>query len=124
MLLYEYKEINHEIQLPYIKDMGDVNNLPTPNNISSLDEYFHYSFTYSPKYEEFRQVRVIEGGRIYNTKIIYFDEMAFAILQVPEKVQVIKIGCTLEWNLLGRDNTRKKYYCQYCNIDKIINSSD
>ena len=125
-MLYELKHSNEKIEFTYLKETGGFNELPTPYRESNLNAYFHEVFTYTPKFEEFRQVRLPDkGNRLFNTRILYFHNRAFALLQVDVKsnVMVLEIGCNHKWELIGRNFTLKQFKCENCGMMETQDTS-
>ena len=125
-MMYELKQTDKKADYPYLKEIGGFNELPTPYKESNLNAYFHQSFTYTAQLEEYRQVRLPnKGNRLFNARIYYFHDRAFALIQadVNSNVWVLEIGCTHKWQLIGQNFTLKQFKCEHCGMTDTHDTS-
>lgn len=113
----KYIEGPKKEQLKYISDFGGFNELPKPYKKTDINNFWNYFFHWTPLYVEFKQVRLTErySDPIYNTKIYYFNDKAFALVDVIGEILVFEIGCEHDWESQYVDGFLKST-CKKCNL--------
>ena len=125
-MIYELKSTDDQFTKPsYIEEIGSYNQLPTPYKMANSKDFFDYLLIETVNYMEYRQVRLLNQPQapIYNTKIFYFHDKAFAIIKLRDGITVYQIGCQHEWKRTsyGFD---KHSLCLKCGTEYTVNSSD
>lgn len=115
-----------DLYFPYIKDLKNWNELPEPckeADEGDKDLLLRRFFIYSPEFIEFRQVKI--DGKLHYTKILYFHDVAFALLYYNDKeLKIYKIGCEHDLTMEEIGRCVDEYRCKKCGFVMVVDHSD
>jgi hypothetical protein len=126
----------------WIADLTSYNHMPTPFEPMTFDEFIHKTSNYSPRFSEFRQIKLNET--YHNVHIDYYYDMGIATVYPNkwttkddaicfiEPVKYFRIGCKHEFVELFQDECEKRdiyhagrcYHVSECKLCKLIDAYD
>lgn len=131
----------------YLEDLGNFNNLPTPNKIIDWHEYFRLQ-SECFDYRDFRQV-LKAGDRefrcFHNVECLFGHTLGLAVVQpadwhleggktfkYAEEPVYVRLGCDHKWEECSRDwcqankvpHYGKCYHVYHCPVCKMVNAQD